>query len=172
MRSKTMDTQALRTQLGISGLVLMRNAEGITHEDSLKHPEMGGSCMNWVVGHLNRARAQLVLLLGKDAPFSPETFAMYHGGPKAPFDPDKAVRFEQLLEQFGTFERPIQEGLQSITAERMAEKAPFSPAGRPDETVGSLLATFAFHEAYHVGQSGVLRRVAGRPGVLRAPAEP
>ncbi|MEO8090106.1 MAG: hypothetical protein ABI703_07410 [Gemmatimonadales bacterium] len=33
--------------------------------------------------------------------------------------------------------------------------------GDPDETVGSNLATLVFHQAYHVGQTGGLRRVAG-----------
>jgi uncharacterized damage-inducible protein DinB len=27
-----------------------------------------------------------------------------------------------------------------------------------------------FHETYHVGQTGVLRRVVGKPGVVKPPA--
>jgi hypothetical protein len=38
--------------------------------------------------------------------------------------------------------------------------------------IGTLLASVAFHEAYHVGQSGILRRVIGREGVLKPPRVP
>lgn len=166
-----MDTQALRIQIGITGRVMMRNAEGISHEESLKPAAPGASCMNWVAGHLCRARAQLVQMLGQESPFPPEDFAMYHGGTQVPFNTERAIPFDDLIERFNAFEKPIQTGLQSFTPEQAAEKAPFSPTGNPDETVGSLLATFAFHEAYHVGQAGVLRRVVGKPGQLTPPGD-
>ena len=35
------------------------------------------------------------------------------------------------------------------------------------EAVGSLLAGLLFHEAYHVGQTGVLRRLIGMDGALK-----
>lgn len=48
-----------------------------------------------------------------------------------------------------------------LTDERAAQKAPFSPSGNPDETVGSLMGVLVFHETYHVGQVGMMRRLAG-----------
>ncbi len=35
------------------------------------------------------------------------------------------------------------------------------------ETIGSLMAGMAFHEAYHCGQLGVLRRMAGAEGIIK-----
>jgi hypothetical protein len=35
------------------------------------------------------------------------------------------------------------------------------------ETVGSAAAAFVFHESYHLGQSGILRRVAGEEGAIQ-----
>ena len=35
----------------------------------------------------------------------------------------------------------------------------------------SLLASIAFHEAYHLGQTGLCRRLLGKPGALLAPGE-
>ncbi len=46
-------------------------------------------------------------------------------------------------------------------------KAPFSPKDDENETVGSLLAGLAFHEAYHTGQLGILRRVSGADGAVK-----
>ena len=37
----------------------------------------------------------------------------------------------------------------------------------PDETVGSLLSVVLFHQAYHAGQTAVLRRVAVKDGAIR-----
>jgi hypothetical protein len=43
------------------------------------------------------------------------------------------------------------------------------PLGRtlPDggETVGACIRFLAFHEAYHLGQLGLFRRLAGKPGI-------
>jgi uncharacterized damage-inducible protein DinB len=49
---------------------------------------------------------------------------------------------------------------------RAAQTAPFSPSGNPKETVGSLMGVLAFHEVYHVGQVGMLRRWAGLERVV------
>jgi hypothetical protein len=46
----------------------------------------------------------------------------------------------------------------------MSEPAPYSPGDNPDETLGSLLYLIAFHQAYHVGQLGLCRRLAGKSG--------
>ncbi len=54
------------------------------------------------------------------------------------------------------------EGLAQVTEDQLSQKAPISPTENPDETIGSLLSTFAFHDAYHIGQTGVLRRIVGK----------
>jgi hypothetical protein len=56
--------------------------------------------------------------------------------------------------------------LRQFPAQRLAEKAPFSPTNDPNETVGSLIAGFVFHDAYHAGQTGLLRRIAARGGAI------
>jgi len=56
-----------------------------------------------------------------------------------------------------------------MSPETLAAKPPRNMTGDPNETVGTNLAVFAFHESYHVGQTGVLRRVAGKPGVIKPP---
>jgi len=42
-----------------------------------------------------------------------------------------------------------------------------SPTGNPNETVRTLLTTIMFHQAYHAGQTAVLRRIAGKEGAIR-----
>jgi uncharacterized damage-inducible protein DinB len=58
-------------------------------------------------------------------------------------------------------------GLADVQAETLGRPAPASPTGNPDETIGSLLATILFHQAYHSGQTAVLRRLVGKPGAIK-----
>lgn len=37
----------------------------------------------------------------------------------------------------------------------------------PEETVSSLLTVVLFHRGYHAGQTGILRRIAGKAGAIR-----
>lgn len=45
--------------------VIRRQTAGLTHEDSLLQPSHGGNCLNWVVGHITIARANILALLGE-----------------------------------------------------------------------------------------------------------
>ena len=72
-----------------------------------------------------------------------------------------------MLAAIAAAQDSILAGLDAITPEALAAPAPLSPGGNPDETVGSLLAGLVFNEAYHSGQLGVLRRAAGKDGIIR-----
>ena len=61
----------------------------------------------------------------------------------------------------------LQAGLAGLTSDLLAAKAPFSPSQDEKETNGSLLAGLVFHEAYHNGQLGTLRRLSGAAGVIK-----
>lgn len=61
----------------------------------------------------------------------------------------------------------VDAGLAGLTPDVVDSPAAGSPTGNPDETVRSLLTTVMFHQAYHAGQTAVLRRVAGKEGAIR-----
>ena len=50
--------------------------------------------------------------------------------------------------------------------EELAKPLPGGPDPILGDTVGSALSALAWHEGYHSGQIGYLRRVLGKPGVL------
>ena len=85
-------------------------------------------------------------------------------------DRENAMSLDELMSAFDAMQAPLMRGLGSLTEDKLAAPAPFSPTGNPNETVGSLMAGIAFHEAYHVGQTGLQRRLAGKPGAVVAPA--
>jgi len=163
-----MHAQTLQMQLGVTEYVLKKNLEGMSHEDSLSQPLPGGNCANWVLGHIVRTRNNLVPMVGGTAVFPREMFDKYEADPIT--DASDALHLSELLAAYDKLSGPLLEGFGNLTAEQMAAPAPFSPTGNPDETLGSLLATTTFHEAYHAGQLGILRRLTGREGAFKSPS--
>jgi uncharacterized damage-inducible protein DinB len=165
-----MDTKTLTYQLGLTNFVMEQNLRELSQEDSLVEPRKSGNCLNWVLGHLTRTRLQALALLGQQPPFPIEDFKAYSG--EEPFCREDALPFEELQRRFKAVGEPLERGLEAMSEEELAKPAPFSPSDDPKETIGSLLAAIAFHEAYHAGQVGLLRRVVGREGVVKPPKIP
>ncbi|MGH7510507.1 MAG: DinB family protein [Gemmatimonadales bacterium] len=166
-----MHAKTLAHQLGISSYVLERNLSELSDQESLTAPEKGGNCLNWVLGHLVRSRLMALQGLGQEAPFPLEDFNAYDDRGGVPFGRETALPLAELKRRFKATQEPLVRGLAGMSPETMAKPAPFSPTGDPNETMGSLLVAFTFHEAYHVGQTGLLRRVVGKKGMITpAPA--
>lgn len=161
-----MHPTTLKYQFDISGWVANKNLEAVSHDDSLKAPAPAGNNINWILGHVVKARDEMLTLVGKEPMFASEKFERYARGKPPLTDASEAVSFDELMDCYNKQQPVISAALESIPAEKLAEKAPFSPTNNPDETVGTLLAGLMFHEAYHLGQFGVLRRVAGHKGAI------
>jgi hypothetical protein len=76
------------------------------------------------------------------------------------------VRFQELLAAFGKASERVDAGLAGLAPKKLDEPAPYSPTKNPRETVRSFLANISFHQAYHAGQTGLLRRIVGKPGAI------
>jgi uncharacterized damage-inducible protein DinB len=163
-----MDPKVLMFQFGIGAFVLERNLAGVSDEESLRRPNPGGNTMNWIVGHVVRTRNQALGLLGAKPLFDDSEFEAYGAG-----DSNAAgtITLADLKRRFDALGPALTAALERTTAEGLSAPAPFSPTGNPNETVGTLLASIAFHEAYHLGQTGHSRRLLGKPGALLAPGE-
>ena len=51
--------------------VLTRQADGLTHEDSLLQLSFRGNCFNWVVGHVLVSRENVLKMLGIEGTWTP-----------------------------------------------------------------------------------------------------
>ena len=162
-----MSTQAFLTQLAYTHFALHRNLGGLSHDDSLRSPEPGGNCLNWVVGHVVATRSHWLRELGRPGLLPMAVEERYRRG-SAPIDgAEGAEPLEALVAAFDRGQEELTAALPAMTGEQLAGPAPFSPGNDPAETWHSLTAGLLFHEAYHVGQTGVLRRLLGRPGAIR-----
>jgi len=161
------EVRVLREQVKAIHGAVRRNTEGLTQEDSMVRPDSGGNCLNWVVGHLATTWDVILPLAGQEPVMGEEALRRYHRGSSELHDPGEALPLETLLSACDEAVKRMDEGLAKMTAEKLDQPAPFSPRKNPDETVGSLLTVVIFHQAYHAGQTGLLRRIAGKEGKIK-----
>lgn len=160
-----METASLARQFGLTAFTVIENTEGITHEESLVASPSGGNSMNWVLGHILASRNRFFPMLGLE-PFWSEERASRYGRGSDPITADDAAPFEEMVAAFGRSQEALQGGLEDATEARLAaaleQEHPIL-----GKTIGSALVSLAFHEAYHAGQLGVLRRFTGKPGKIQ-----
>ena len=152
----------LLSQFQASHYVLHKNLEGISQEESLKPLVGGGNSMNWVLGHIVATRQLVLEILEQTPVWDADLRAAYSG---TPLETSRMVPFKELVGALDRSQELVQAGFQKLSEEKLAASAFGS-------TVGGWLATLAFHEAYHGGQIGLLRRPLGHPGVIKPPKLP
>ncbi|MBC8423964.1 DinB family protein [bacterium] len=159
--------QTLAIQYDYTAWVFNKAVEDISHADSLVQPSPAGNCMNWVAGHIAGSRMGTLEVVGVDSVWNADRRARYKRGSDPLSGDDGAVDFAEIVGIFNASQAPLLAALPGLTAERLDAPAPFSPGNDENETVGSLLAGLAFHESYHCGQLGILRRLLDRDGFIK-----
>jgi len=140
-------------------MILKMQTEGPTHEDSLRQLPFNGNCLNWVLGHIATYRDQILKMLG-EPPMREVQGSRYQtdSDPMREAD-EQTVPLEELL----TWIDRTQERLTTVLA-RMDEAALSREVTRGERktTVSKQLFFGYFHESYHVGQTELLRQLAGK----------
>ena len=143
-------------------VIVHRECEGLTHEESLLQPQLRGNCMNWVVGHMLTGRNDILRAL--NAPFLVNEAELAHY--KRESDPiigdgDHVLPLERLLALLTEGQAHIKELMTPLTDEDGTREVIFGITGRAMPL--SKLAFFLyFHDCYHVGQTSFLRQLAGK----------
>ena len=154
-----MSVEALQKMYGINHRALEMNVKDLSHEDSLIQPPGGGNCLNWVAGHVVANRTFILGLVGEQPIWSEAEMEAYKRGSAPIKDGSRARKFEQIVADFSRSQERLRAGLGRLTEEDLARK-------KGDETIGDSLRFLQFHEAYHIGQMGLLRRMAGKEGAI------
>ena len=158
-----MSTRVLKQQIYFNLGALKMNLVGLTHEESLIQPKPAGNCLNWIVGHILANRAGLLGLLGQGPVWNEQEAKPYQRGSKPLTDPGMAQNLDEMVALLETAQESILAGLSKISEEALQAPA---PSGKEGETVETGLSGLVFHEAYHVGETGILRRLLGHPGAI------
>ncbi|HUE97165.1 MAG TPA: DinB family protein [Longimicrobiaceae bacterium] len=150
---------AITWSVEFNSRALNRNLEGLSHEDSLAQPPHG-NCINWLLGHVLVYRNMMLDLLGAERVWETEAAERYaRGSDPIRGEADRPERFETLREDFDRSTERLLAALASADAGAME-----TPVA--NSTVGQRLNFLTLHEAYHVGQIGLMRRIAGRVGAI------
>ena len=139
--------------------IIEMQADGLSHEDSLIQTEYNINCLNWVVGHVVHYRDEMFGFLGHDRLLSPEVSDRYarESHPIIEDGPD-VVQLEELMALARRSQDRIADVLGSMSDEQFAEER---TSGERRSTVGSSVLFNYFHDTHHVGQTELLRQVAG-----------
>ena len=126
-------------------------------EAQWKQPGGQGNSIMWIVGHITQTRAGMLSLLGDRA--STGWGELFRRGAQRQ-DPS-AYPEPQAIKTVGVdLSKRLHAKLATITEEELA--APVTTVKLPNvNTVVEALAFFAFHEAYHVGQLGYVKKALG-----------
>ena len=164
MNTRTTSTDTLNMLFGINYVVLKKNLDGVSHEESLIQPKGGGNCLNWVLGHIVATRDNVAQLLNQEPVWSKEISAIYQRGSDPLREGSDAQPLETIVADLERSQERLVAGLSTISEPELSAPSPDKSAA---ETVGELLFVLQFHEAYHAGQTGLLRRMAGHEGAIK-----
>jgi len=146
---------------GLNDWLLHRLVADFTDAD-WRVRDAAGHTPRWVLGHLATYRLRVADLMGLTAEPAAWTDAFVRGTSDA--DVPAEIDLEQVVRAFHEAQRRMVDRWEHLDSDQLA-----MPAGRtlPDgsDTVGGALRFLAWHETYHLGQLGLLRRLAGKPGV-------
>ena len=160
--------EGLAQHFGMMYRMVEMNLEGMTHEQSLVQPAPDGNCANWILGHLVNVQNGVMLLLDEAPVWESADLARAGWAPiKGPLG---AIDWNVLKDHFFESRERCLAALATVSDASLAEDVPDPVGGKTSRA--RLLSTLAFHQAYHSGQLGVVRRIAGLPGAVKAPGQP
>jgi hypothetical protein len=143
----------LITIFNYNHFVINENFKDVSQQDSLVSSPSGGNCMNMVLGHIVVTRDALLEILGFEGMCNEKMNKIYaQGVPQV--KKDEAVDKNLLLKIFNE------------SQEKIMKVLPETDISSDEEKVKNITG-LSFHEAYHAGQLGVLRRIAGKEGALK-----
>lgn len=160
-QAKMIDAKLLLEVAERNYRTLQRQINGLTHEQSLLQPPFRGNCLNWVVGHLVTSRERMLLLVDEEAVWTPDQRMRYERGSEPVTDGNNALHFEQIVADLEISHGRLVSRLQSIPPEALdVRKVPYNLPADP-EPVWDWLQFLLWHETYHIGNTELLRQLAG-----------
>ena len=153
----------LSQQFTFSTNLVVRALRDVDADALLRRPAERSNPLIWIGGHLAHTRNLMLGLLGDPAelPWSGELF-------RTGSRPEDATRYPggaEVLEVWREVAIRLDRRLGELTDAELDAPAP-ARVPSTDGTLSGCIAYFAFHEAYHAGQLGYLRRWLGMSALL------
>jgi hypothetical protein len=158
--------QAIEHVLGLMDVVdnlYAKALHGLAPSELTRSPSPNSNPMLWMAGHLAQSRARLARMLGveQEVPW-PSLFQRGAPPPGSEAYPALA-EVRQAWENAGT---ALRARLRTMTNDELfADLQVKIPS--TDGTLRGAIVFALFHEGYHVGQMGYVRRTLGREGIAQ-----
>ena len=117
----------------------------------------------WLAGHLVHFRSRLAFVIG--APDRAIPWVNLFATGSQPGDPAQYPPIEEIVQAWRDVTADIETRFAQLTGDQLAGPPPVRVA-TPDGTLSGAIALFAFHDAYHIGQIALIRRVLGQPPLI------
>lgn len=136
--------------------------DGFTDEESNQrldgYPEI--SHVKYLAGHLLNSQYGIAAIAGLTPEVKwNELFAVM--GQSEASDDAPYPTIEEIKSEWNQMYEPARIGLLKLGQEQLNQKPP-APFDRVSESLGQLWAFISHHQAYHIGQIGILRRAFGK----------
>jgi hypothetical protein len=144
-------------QFKVTTNLYLKALGGVSREQLLRRPGERSNPLLWIAGHLALSRTRVVNVLGGAR--EPRWAELFATGSRV----EDVTRFPEVAEVMALWREladEIQERLRAFPPERWEEPVQVRIPS-DDGTLRGALALITFHEAYHVGQMGYVRKWLG-----------
>lgn len=154
--------KALSEQFGVTTNLFAKAIAGLDGAALLTRVGPRSNPPIWIAGHLAQSRARIITVVGGRAELPWQ--GLFETG-SVVRDPSAYPDAEGILDVWETLSAQLMESIATLTAGQLDAPPPPRVAS-PDGTLRGALALLAFHEGYHVGQLGFLRKWLGHSALL------
>ena len=152
------DPDKLVQSFKLTHWIIHKQAEGLTHADSVLQLPFRGNCFNWVLGHIMTSRNEALILLGEAPVLTEAEVSFYQRGSEPITNEERAIPLERLLQALDEAQERLAAALPQASPEQLSKI--FNEERQ--QTVGDRIAGLHWHETYHTGQLDILRQLAGK----------
>ena len=117
-----------------------------------------------MLGHIVATRVNAIQLLNQAPVWDKEIAGVYQRGSEPLRDGSNAQPLEKIVADLERSQNRLVAGLAAVSEPELSAPSPDKSIA---ETVGEMLFVLQFHEAYHTGQTGLLRRMAGHERAIK-----
>ncbi len=149
---------AFRGIFGTTDHIMSLVLDDLTEDQARERPRgEGGPSVSWVVGHLLHYRLVLLARFGVEQPNPYSDF-----GQGSATDGAGYPAIGELAAAWAAVAGPFGQAVGQLTDEQLDKK--LDEGWKPDETLRDRIAFMAWHEGYHMGAIGQIRKSLGLPG--------
>lgn len=153
---------AITAQFDLQTSWMLNALETISDEESNRLLQENLNSIKWITGHVTDTRFTLVSILS-GSPVNADYKKLFGKGTTSVSE-QPFPELQHILNDWKTVSEELVATLNHLSEEKLLEKPPFQTS-IPDETLLGLIAYFAIHESFHIGQLSILRKLLGKPAM-------